>query len=376
MLLLDLPPELLSLIISLVGGPYDWQDYGNRLEDLRNCCLVSRAFRQIAQPELFAIIEVEDRKPLEAFRAAAKATGLGRTTATAVFRRSSWGEDQLTAEEVRAALEELPSLREVRISWIDGIDMAWLAGLPELRHLVLYKVTLTSSSPSFALPRLVQLSACWTETDPLLSPACFTAETTPCLRLAAIVVPYDCVVHGQPLAQPSPELAAKLEIAVVDFVSWSDAHSDFPSCSLRAVIDCPFDRCRLPFDPTLPPISHLRLSSAIGTQDRWMRRSSVRKNWIEDQVTDAVLAFDTLADMLTASHPVVSTLQTIHLSIELGSDEVQEFHPYMFRRYQHLSNVCAQKGVEILLGSYPEIETDSFIPRRTLDWMRAQGSRD
>ncbi|GAA5877841.1 hypothetical protein JCM1840_005058 [Sporobolomyces johnsonii] len=314
MLLLDLPPELLGPIISLVGGPYNPDDYGNRLEDLRNCCLVSRAFRQIAQPELFAIIEVEDRKPLEAFRAAAKATGLGRTTATAVFR------------------------------------------LPELRQLILYDLTLTTSSPSFALPRLVQLSACYTKADHSLSPACFSAETMPSLRFAAIVAPYFRGAHARLLSQLSPDLASKLEIMVVDFIDWPNVHSASPSCGPTTLIDCSFTRCQSPFDPTLPPISHLRL--------RPVRMAS------------PVLAVATLADMLTASHPAVSPLRSIHLPIEFGSNEMSEPYPGLFAAYQDLSSVCAQKGVKIVFDAYPHIDVHSYIPRRISEWIGTTGSSD
>ncbi|GAA5916546.1 hypothetical protein JCM5296_005096 [Sporobolomyces johnsonii] len=350
MLLRDLPPELLSLIISLVGGPYDRDDYASRLKDLRNCCLVSRAFRQIAQPELFAIIEVRGRKRLEAFRAAAKATELGRTTATAVLRSPPSDVHGLMTADVGAALEELPSLREVRISWVDGIDMAWLAGLPELRHLVLYRVTLTSSSPSFALPRLVQFSACWTETDPSLSPACFSAETMPSLRLAAIVAAQD---HrdwpGYLMEQLSPDLASKLEFMVIEFIDWSDAHSVSPSCGPRTLLDCYFTRCQSPFDPTLPPISHLRVRPT--------------------PMSSPMIAVATLTDMLTASHPALSTLRSIHLPIELGLNQVSQ-------PYQHLSSVCAQKGVKIVLDAYPHIDVHSYIPRRISEWIGTKGSRD
>ncbi|GAA5877837.1 hypothetical protein JCM1840_005057 [Sporobolomyces johnsonii] len=329
MLLLDLPLELLHLVISLVSGPYDRKDYANRLKELRNCCLVSRAFRQIAQPELFAIIQVEDTKPLEAFRAAAKATGLGRSTATLVLRGRLPGEDGLTAEDVRAALAELPSLQEVRITWIEGIDMACLAGLPELRHLLLYHVTLTTSSPSFSLPRLVQLSACYIETEPSLDPACFSAETMPSLRLAAILADQD---HrnwsGYLMSQLSPDLASKLEVMVIDFIDWSDVHSAPPSCGSRTTV-------------------------------------------LDSRNEDIVIAFTTLANMLATSHPAVSTLRSIDLPpwYEPRPGIKPELVPGMFAAYERLLSVMAQKGIEILIEAYPESDVDSYIPRRTLEWV-------
>ncbi|GAA5916545.1 hypothetical protein JCM5296_005095 [Sporobolomyces johnsonii] len=367
MLFLDLPLELLHLIISLVGGPYNPKDYATRLKDLRNCCLVSRSFRQIAQPELFAVLEVEGIKRLEAFRAAAKATGLGRTTGTVAFRGDTfgggWGEESgLTAERVRAALEDLSSLREVRISWIEGIDMAWLGGLPELRYLLLFHVTVTTSSPSFSLPRLVQLSACCVDTKPPLCPACFSVETMPSLQLAAIVADQDHRDWPRYLMeQLSPDLASKLEFMVIEFIDWSDAHSVSPSCGPRTLLDCYFTQCRRPFDRSLPPISHLRFRPD-GTAS----------------YEDIVIAFTILANMLTTSHPAVSTLRSIHLhpGYEFRPGIAPEVHPGMFAAYQGFLSVMAQKGVEILIDAQPQYDIDSYIPRRALEWVRPKGARD
>ncbi|GAA5859292.1 hypothetical protein JCM1840_003838 [Sporobolomyces johnsonii] len=368
LLLIHLPPELIGRIISLAGGPYDPNDYRKRLRTLRRCCLVSRSFREIAQPELFAVLEVKRTERLEAFRAAAKATCLGRTTGTAVFRRRGSKEGVLTAQGVRAALEELPSLREVRIYGVDGIDIGWLAALPELRHLVLCDLTLTSSSISFALPRLVQLSAYYVFVKAPLSPTCFTAETAPCLRRVAIVAHgLGRVFRGQLLRQPSPDLASKLEIMVVDYLDWQGTLSASPSCGPRTVIDCPFTYC---FDPTLPPISHLRL-----LPDGKRNRNHGRTRGDSYLLNEKVNAFITLADMLSVSHPVVSTLRTVHLPVELEFDQVQKFHTELFLAYLQLSSVCAEKGVEILLDVYPEYDIDPYIPNR-LDWIGTEGSGD
>ncbi|GAA5906272.1 hypothetical protein JCM5296_000301 [Sporobolomyces johnsonii] len=267
--------------------------------------------------------------------------------------------------------------------------MSLILPTTELRQLILYDLTLTTSSASFTLPRLVHLSAAHIVAEPPLSPTFLTAETAPCLRLAARVassVSLQPPARGQLLSPPSPDLASKLEIVLVEFDDWSNAHSASPSCGPRTVVDCSFFDCASPFDPTLPPISHLQLHSAHEQHHWWMHCSlddlddeaviEDEGDWIEDQVTDAVLNFDTLADMLTASHPVVSALRSVHLPNELESDMVPEVHPGLSHAYQHLSRVCARHGVEILLGTTPQSDIDSFIPRRTLEWMRAQGSRD
>ncbi|GAA5882639.1 hypothetical protein JCM1840_002748 [Sporobolomyces johnsonii] len=73
-----LPNELLLHILEL-GAPstYLSTTYSSRQTNLQNCCLVSRQFRQLTQPLLFAVFQATTSEELHSFLGTAKLLRLG-----------------------------------------------------------------------------------------------------------------------------------------------------------------------------------------------------------------------------------------------------------------------------------------------------------
>lgn len=127
----SLPPELFRLIVEVtVTLANRLPTYRDRQAAVRQLCLVSRRFRQIAQPLLFEVARIRSKDTLERLLESSRSSSeLGSTVRSIVLqdpRKSSWIDDA-TLEEVVQACPELRSLvisshSECRLAHVDALS--------------------------------------------------------------------------------------------------------------------------------------------------------------------------------------------------------------------------------------------------------------
>ncbi|GAA5948781.1 hypothetical protein JCM10213_008677 [Rhodosporidiobolus nylandii] len=132
---------LLSLPIELV----------EHIATLRACCLVSKALRTVAHPILLEAVRLKDGGDWPGTRVALAGAPeqlrlFWLSTSSAIFR---W-------PDLAEFLPACGNLQEMRLCYLEDVDLAWLSTLPNFRRLSLASVTLADSV--FALPHLTELT--------------------------------------------------------------------------------------------------------------------------------------------------------------------------------------------------------------------------
>ncbi|GAA5864505.1 hypothetical protein JCM1840_000523 [Sporobolomyces johnsonii] len=180
-----LPNELVLCIIELsVPSTFFSTTYSSRQTNLRNCCLVSRPFRQLAQALLFAFFQPTSRQELHTFLNATKAVGLGHhvKAVTLAYRMDEL--DGSVPNDLARLAQDCPALEQLSVGGLGEFNLPMLEDFKNLRSLTLSNGGLFASSP-FVLPLLADLSLVWMSATPEQLASTFTSSTLPSLRALA-----------------------------------------------------------------------------------------------------------------------------------------------------------------------------------------------
>ncbi|BGP15124.1 hypothetical protein JCM10213_006543 [Rhodosporidiobolus nylandii] len=250
-----LPIELLSLVLRL-ATPLDYSPelYKERRETLRNCCLVSRRMRELAQPMLPEVFEAtkEEVALLSAHDGKAECVRLLVMHASGV-----------TAEMVARQIMACPRLTELRITRHDAkLELGVLSGLPSLRSLVLGSVRI-HPTPLTPLRSLTELSLCGSyinrsTLDVLLSS--FITPALSALGLAAISPSSSPGTVSQEYIPDLPvALLARLDVLSIDHYDLPDIEVLKRDDLVPVLLDYGLPQSGSPTEPPPPSSFSLRL---------------------------------------------------------------------------------------------------------------------
>ncbi|GAA5896799.1 hypothetical protein JCM6882_005039 [Rhodosporidiobolus microsporus] len=227
-----LPPELVRDILELLAPEDAYaNDYRQAQDQLRRCCLVSQAFRALAQPLLWRAVHIASTEGSAAFQAAVAAESALSTHVRTVKVRSKPSESDTGLVEVVRRLPRVMDLKVVvfspdEINWNRG-ELPDFSGHKALQHLTLSGFTISTLS-SHPPPSLVTLSLdiSGIRLEPLaqlLSPS-----TTPALRAVYFgTIPLSPGVMPRAPFLLEPALTRRLDVVHVSSFSLDFLLLDF-----------------------------------------------------------------------------------------------------------------------------------------------------
>ncbi|GAA6039717.1 hypothetical protein JCM8097_001368 [Rhodosporidiobolus ruineniae] len=263
-----LPDELVLHILHVAYPPHVEDDYIGRARDVLQCCLVSKQWKELAEPALFRTIRISTDRAIDRLALAPLDKRQWTRTLRCVDNVSDVSAPRAKVSRFRAALELLPEVERVDIDaqWDDreGIPLRLsdLEVLPNLK-------SLTISTPTYvdlrmALPRLEFLSLANVFLDQDFG-AVLTSARLPSLRHVVLL-------SGQPWFGEYIDLSALLghvtclEIAAALIDDETDTL--FRSSSSTEILlrieehDLSYSRQRAAFSPSFPhPPKHFRLET-------------------------------------------------------------------------------------------------------------------
>ncbi|GAA5864518.1 hypothetical protein JCM1840_000528 [Sporobolomyces johnsonii] len=320
-----LPNELVLRIIELsVPSTLFSTTYSSRQTNLRNCCLVSRQFRQLAQPLLFAFFQATSREELHSFLSATKAIGLEHHVQAVLLAYPSGvlRETVTVSNDLVRLAHDCPALQQLSI--------------PDLRSLTLNNADMFASRP-FVLPLLADLSSYPISATPEMLTSTFTPSTLPSLRALAI-----CPVNDDASFIESIEtLCSQLHMLSMHGMDWAYLPDGaFTSSRPFTLLDCDLGEFATYWDK-IKMTHHLRLCS-------------------DDPSSEAT---DTQRHLTDVTSRLLNTtqipLRTIYLSPHL--------HPYtslpvaLAQARDDFLAACVTRGIEVCWEEIGEWELDSAI---------------
>ncbi|GAA5823643.1 hypothetical protein JCM11251_000708 [Rhodosporidiobolus azoricus] len=357
-----LPVELVELIIRQAAPlNYDTQMYKARRKLLKSCCLVNRTLRQVAQPMLTEVVEV-DGLPTASH---AYPLGMaGQVRLLAIVKRD--------AEMVVQACANLVDLRLVKVA--EEFDLGLLAGSPHLKRLLLER------SPFFCpddlvLQSLVELSfrgdiywsfyETYTDLNSLLHPS-----QVPSLRALAIALcTGDSWADDYKLPVFRPSLLKQLEMLSIDLgdITVERLTSLHPAPTLCNIYWAELEHlCAVPH---LPPFLHIYdLDHLGGAEDR-----EEDLDWAIEALRN-VRHFTSHLEDLSRLSPPRRDLRLLVLSAALRPDEPKQYH-LIRRMILALLKVCQTLEVEVLWNHEPYEHGSSMVSSALWRWIRKNGRK-
>ncbi|GAA6039119.1 hypothetical protein JCM8097_005335 [Rhodosporidiobolus ruineniae] len=152
-----LPPELVTAILRR-AAPLDYSpsSYKIRRATLRSCSLVSRTFRDVAQPMLGEVFEVGGQEDVDLLAVEEKEGKARGSLVKLLVLRGEEGYGLVCDKKL--ALERCPNVVDLRLSHAGDFELDWLVSLSSLRRLVISNTTLDPPSSGTSLPSIIELS--------------------------------------------------------------------------------------------------------------------------------------------------------------------------------------------------------------------------
>ncbi|GAA5892281.1 hypothetical protein JCM5296_003225 [Sporobolomyces johnsonii] len=334
-----LPNELVLRIIELSApSTFFSTTYSSRQTNLRNCCLVSRQFRQLAQPLLFAVFKATSSEELHTFLNATKAIGLEHHVQAVALIYSMDALDGTVPEDLVRLAQDCPALEQLSVPYAGEFDMTRLEVFKHLRSLTLNDGELVATSP-FVLPLLADLSIYTISATPEMLASTFTPSTLPSLRALAFfgIDNDDRLVFSQPIETLCPQLHM-LSRDVND----SDYLPDGAFISSRpfTLLDCSFSQFATNWDE-IKVTSHLRLydpNPITETDDTEFHLANLTSKLLRTTQT---------------------ALRTIYLSPRLHPDSPIPFTLAQAR--DDFLAACVARGIEVCWEEVGDWDLDSAV---------------
>ncbi|GAA5896776.1 hypothetical protein JCM6882_005032 [Rhodosporidiobolus microsporus] len=351
-----LPVELLSHILRLAAPlEYTPDKYRERRELLRQCCLVCKRVRDVAQPmlpEVFAIRKEPDDVHLRQ----------GEPARGQLVRVLALNESSALPCPIAAALRACKNVVDLRVLLVGDLDLGCLADLKNLRHLVISSTGLTCPT-DFVLPNLLSLALATSDDLQTASDLedLLTSKRLPSLRSLAIDLTSEWSEYGfRRLPQLPLSLLQQLDDLVVD--ANDTPLADLPTLEPAPVlVECcwaQFEDLRL--DPSPLP-------------------SALRLYDLEYLAIDAGLAYD-----ISTTFRVLEMLRNLpeNLSSTPPSERPRVLvlptvlHPTRQKLYHLVEQLivailqaCVRCGVEVLWETPPDWHSESRFSLAFREWV-------
>ncbi|GAA5975247.1 hypothetical protein JCM5350_000204 [Sporobolomyces pararoseus] len=155
----SLPPELVSeILLFALPSPdphtFSASTYQERVDLLSEFSLVSRTFRNVADPILYSTFWARNSRQLKSFLRSVKAKGIANRVHRLVL---GFDRGQISKSQVVSAAKVLTSINELSLSNVKLEDVTVLNRFKELQSLTLDKVS-HNSKTFFTLPHLKDLT--------------------------------------------------------------------------------------------------------------------------------------------------------------------------------------------------------------------------
>ncbi|GAA5911562.1 hypothetical protein JCM5296_007209 [Sporobolomyces johnsonii] len=336
-----LPNELILHILELSApSTYFSRTYFSRQMNLCNCCLVSRQFRQLAQPLLFAAFEATTSEKLHSFLNATKAIGLGHhvQAVALLYTVGVRGKTGTAPNDLVRLAQDCPALEQLSLPCAGQFDMKRLEVFKHLRSLTLNDAELFTTSP-FVLPLLAELSICSVSAHRNELTSIFTPSTLPSLRaLAFFGADHD---DGTVFSEPIETLCSQLHMLSRDVQDYEfHPHSTLASSCPFTLLDCDLADFTKNWDE-IKLIPHLRLYGHDPT---------IGAAYTQRHLTDVT------NQLLNTTQ---TSLRAIYLSPRLHPDSSLP-SPVAQARDNFLA-ACVTRGIEVCWEEVGDWELDSAI---------------
>ncbi|GAA6039079.1 hypothetical protein JCM8097_005309 [Rhodosporidiobolus ruineniae] len=340
-----LPVELLIPILrQLAPLAYSPVSYKQRRADLRSCCLVSRTFRVLAQPlleEVFAVDTVEDADDLAVVVDGAKRGSKVRLLVLV-------GEETGPLDNW-VALENLtkvcPNVVDLRIRHAREFRLDWLAGMPNLRHLVVSNCTLFPPADT-TFPSLIELSICDADV-----PSTF-------LDTSSIASTPHLVAMGLSYVRPTevgPQRFCELSQPILDRLEALSLDSMDDAWALRARVTAPPPP---PAPSLILDVCLSRLSEATEGGAKYPARA-VRLYLAVINIGPEAVQFRLVKNIATfRCYFLVPPLKLVILPHKLKRGALSAD---LVAEVDKMLAVAAQKGIEVIWEDEPDYEYESLV---------------
>ncbi|GAA5902240.1 hypothetical protein JCM6882_000482 [Rhodosporidiobolus microsporus] len=345
-----LPVELLSHVLRLAAPlEYTPDKYRERRELLRQCCLVCKRVRDIAQPMLPEVYRVRTKEDEE--RLVGPNGGPGITRSKVKVLAVSDGDPIPGLSS--ASYSYLSDLRLLRCR---DFSLNVLSQVPGLRRLVICDSAFTASQPC-ALTALVELSLLDGSARGIEHPTLFTSTYLPNLRALALTISSDDWCEGERVLPPlPPTFLNQLEVLGVDVGDIT--MQDLPSLSPAPVLVDASTTLLFHFDHTAPLPFALRL---LFVDNLTLPSTAPQKelDYLTGQLTNVADDVSIFAADLSCRTPGFTSLRLLVLPDEMAPDRPL-FHLVEKARTM-LLEACKDCQVEVLYDEPVFWPSDSLV---------------
>ncbi|GAA5866759.1 hypothetical protein JCM1840_004256 [Sporobolomyces johnsonii] len=354
-MLSHLPNELVQRIIELSIPPCSVDSrstYWRRQGALRTYCLVSRRLRDLAQPLLFAVVELTRPQQVGALLSGLRGTGLGTAIKTLHLYQDRSGHS-FESDKVERLLAEATSLKELALSTGQTeLNLSSLANHAELERLILSLDDFIVREP-FMLPGLVELSIFESVAPPQHFATLLSSSTLPGLQALAV---HNCELYDA-LFRPAPLGIPCTLLSQLDMVSLSAIDTD-----------------TLPVDPaqtSVPILLDVNLDPSRNSAPMF-QRSNVRLV-VDLEVDGLDELLDALELYLTANATILRLLYLPRLFGDLVT-----YSPVQARRLQTILETHLPEVVEVVYEDTPYVTPRSVSLSSLISpdfWARARAMK-
>ncbi|GAA5906310.1 hypothetical protein JCM6882_002698 [Rhodosporidiobolus microsporus] len=360
--LLDLPNELLALIVDLAIPDYSVEPgaYSERCKTGRHLSLVCRALRPLAQAKLREACEDAPFARSDGHLAPELKRDL----------RSVSIYEETSLDDLSTMLIGCTALRDLSVSWHEEMDLSLLAGLAGLQRLMFFSVSVIAPRP-FSFNSLVEFS-CHTSyahtNHPLIT---LDRSSFPKLQALGLDNYQINLSEDGPALSPADDLLAALTCVVFRsshalMTSSLDYLHPYSDKVLREFDTDKLGRLTQEVVDAFSHFQHLRLwAKGYELDHAWFLNNECRYMQ-DDEVQDVITGLVDLANELDRRPPTFVSLKSLYLPTKLDPDlpsdpRTGDLSPRLQPGRDQLLAACRSAQVAVFFEVHPHLGCDSLV---------------